>query len=57
MDPRHQSIRLVYGFSHASAIGFAIFDTELCYQTINSALDGMNGIPAERPSGSAGGQQ
>jgi hypothetical protein len=38
---------LASGFSHASAIGFAIFDNELRYQTINSALAGMNGIPAE----------
>lgn len=38
--------RLCEAFSHASAIGFAILDDKLRYQTINDALAAINGIPA-----------
>lgn len=38
---------LLPDFSHASAIGFAVMDRQLRYQTVNTALARMNGLPVE----------
>jgi PAS domain S-box-containing protein len=38
---------LVRAFAHTSSIGFAILDHELRYQTINSRLAAINGVPAK----------
>ena len=38
--------RLCTAFSHASVIGFAVFDKQLRYLSINDALASINGIPA-----------
>src|SRR4030081_3199528 len=39
--------RLLTAFSHTSAIGFGIWDNQLRYQSINSALAASNGISVE----------
>lgn len=44
--------RLCTAFSHASALGFAIFDDNLRYREINAALAAINGIPAADHVGS-----
>jgi len=46
-DSAQSSQRLLQDFSHASAIGFAVIDRQLRYQTVNTALARMNGIPVE----------
>ena len=38
--------RLCTAFSHVSVIGFALFDKQLRYRSINDALASINGIPA-----------
>jgi hypothetical protein len=42
-----ESMQLLAGFSHASAIGFAVFDRHLHYLAINKTLAAMNGVPVE----------
>lgn len=39
--------RLLQDLSHASAIGFAVIDRQLRYQTVNTALARMNRLPVE----------
>jgi PAS domain-containing protein len=39
--------RLCAAFSHASALGFAIFDDHLRYRVVNDALAAINGIPVD----------
>ena len=46
-DSAQSSQRLLPDFSHASAIGFAVIDRQLRYQTVNTALARMNGLPVE----------
>jgi hypothetical protein len=52
LGPHHgealqESKRLLSAFSGASAIGFAILDTQFRYQAINNCLAGIHGIPAK----------
>lgn len=46
-DSAQYSQRLLQDFSHTSAIGFAVIDRQLRYQTVNTALARMNGLPVE----------
>ena len=46
-DSAQSSQRLLQDFSHASDIGFAVIDRQLRYQTVNTALARMNGLPVE----------
>jgi len=46
-DSAQSSQRLLQDLSHASAIGFAVIDRQLRYQTVNTALARMNDLPVE----------